>query len=139
MDSAVAARRLHVGGLPEDVREDELAARFRSFGSVRGVELIPVNAPGGKGNRGFGYVDLETSDAELARCIKTYKGTRWRGKTLTIETANPHYLERLRAEWAAAQEAATAAAAPLASALSGMLAAASPVEGAVEPFFFCFL
>ena len=89
--------RLHVGGLPENVRDDELATRFKPFGTVLGVELALANTPGASGCRGFGYVDLLSSEEQVQRCIKTYKGTRWRGRQLSIEPARPHYLKWLQA------------------------------------------
>lgn len=32
--------RLHVGGLPKNITQQEVADRFKSFGEVKGVELI---------------------------------------------------------------------------------------------------
>jgi hypothetical protein len=90
--------RLHVGGLPADVDEPELARRFQPFGAVVAAEVI--RATDGGQSRGFGYVSLQASEAEVERSIKAYTGTRWRGQKLSVWYANESYLDRLEREWA---------------------------------------
>ena len=108
--SAISTR-LYVGGFPPDVRESELAARFAPFGKVCATQLICDSATGAP--RGFGYVTLEAEEAAVERCLKVYRGTKWRGQPLHVQPANESYLARLQREWqqAAADEAEAALAA----------------------------
>ena len=78
--------RLYVGGFPPDVRESELAARFAPFGKVCATQLICDSATGAP--RGFGYVTLEAEEAAVERCLKVYRGTKWRGQPLHVQPAN---------------------------------------------------
>ena len=109
--SAISSTRLYVGGFPPDVRESELAARFAPFGKVCATQLICDSATGAP--RGFGYVTLEAEEAAVERCLKVYRGTKWRGQPLHVQPANESYLARLQREWqqAAADEAEAALAA----------------------------
>lgn len=104
--------RLHVGGLPADVDEQELKRRFQPFGDIVAAEVIRATDSGE--SRGFGYVSLLASEAEVERSIKAYTGTRWRGQKLTVWYAHESYLDRLEREWEEARsecEVAAAAAA----------------------------
>jgi len=104
--------RLHVGGLPADVDEQELKRRFQPFGDIVAAEVIRATDSGE--SRGFGYVSLLASAAEVERSIKAYTGTRWRGQKLTVWYAHESYLDRLEREWEEARsecEVAAAAAA----------------------------
>ncbi len=64
--------RLYVGGLPADIKQPELTARFTPFGQVAGCEVVPAKGldatPGCC--RGFAYVDLTPKDEQaLSRCL----------------------------------------------------------------------
>lgn len=67
--------RLYVGGLPQDIKKEDVAARFVSFGTVGACELsLPKNIePAGRSTatcRGFAYVELQPKDeVSLARCL----------------------------------------------------------------------
>ena len=37
--------RLFVGGVPYDVKREDLVKRFRTFGKVTNVELVPAKGP----------------------------------------------------------------------------------------------
>jgi hypothetical protein len=102
--------RLHVGGLPADVDEQELKRRFQPFGYVVAAEVIRATDSGE--SRGFGYVSLQASEAEVERSIKAYTGTRWRGQRLTVWYARESYLDRLQREWEEARSEREVAAAP---------------------------
>ena len=100
-----------MGGLAPDVGGDELRARFAQFGRVGSVDVIcdPDASPATTTTaattcRGFAYVDLEISDEALQKCIKVYSGSKWRGRQLTVQLAEPHYLKRLEEERAAMAE-----------------------------------
>ena len=87
--------RLYVGGLAPEVTADEVEARFRSFGHIRGVQLVR-DGLGDNNCRGFAFVDWEVSEASLARCMRLYAKTKWRGRQLVIEPARMDYMARLQ-------------------------------------------
>ena len=87
--------RLHCSGLGDDIDDEALAGRFKSFGAVQGVEIIRSSDGG---CRGFGYVSLEASEESVAKCLKVYRGAKWRGRSFTVEPANPDFLTRLQTE-----------------------------------------
>lgn len=111
------AVRLYVGGLPMHICEDDLASRFKPFGTIINVEILPAKQ-GHLPNvspqellstfhptrtekfRGIAYVELEPKDAtEIQKCIKLYNHSKWRGSELRVEPAQPSYLQRLQGEW----------------------------------------
>ena len=104
--------RLHCSGLGDDIDDEALAGRFKSFGAVQGVEIIRSSDGG---CRGFGYVSLEASEESVAKCLKVYRGAKWRGRSFTVEPANPDFLTRLQTEWQEAAVAEAEAAVKLAS------------------------
>jgi hypothetical protein len=70
--------RLYVGGLPEDIQQNEVSLRFAPFGQVKAVELAApkeLHLPGGetlKVPRGFCHVELDPKDGNsVARCISS--------------------------------------------------------------------
>ena len=84
--------RLHVGGLPETISVEEVTRRFANFGEVRDVELIMEKFPTRPQEplcRGFAYVTLETTSVLLEKCISTYSGCTWKGRTLRVSIAKP--------------------------------------------------
>ena len=86
--------RLHCSGIGDDVDEQALAGRFKPFGTVHAVEI--VRTPD-RTCRGFGYVSLEASEESIAKCLKVYRGAKWRGRTFSVEAAKPDFLTRLQA------------------------------------------
>lgn len=105
MMSPGAATRLHVQGLAPETTTKELATRFDPFGEVSGVVVVRAraNADGtydeSTASKGFGYVTLHARDAEqIAHCLRTYNGLRWRGKVLRISHAKEYYRDRLARE-----------------------------------------
>jgi len=100
--------RLHIGGLPTDITDEELPRRFQPFGEVLSSEVVR-NSDDGQ-SRGFGYVTLRAFEAEVQRCVKAYTGTRWRGQKLAVGVANESYMDRLQREWAEQLEVDEAAA-----------------------------
>lgn len=95
---SMAPVRLYVGGLPPDVDEEQLRARFTPFGAVSACSIAPPKVYGAVTfPRNFGHVELEPKDeATLRRCISAYNGCRWKGAVLKCALARPHHLERLR-------------------------------------------
>lgn len=122
-----STHRLHIDGLPSDVSDAELARRFTPFGEVREASVIR-GADGAC--RGFGYVSLHAAPPEVARCIKAYTGTRWRGKRLAVAPASEDYMTRLKREW---EEAAEQRRAEEAAAGAAAAAAAAERPAAHDP------
>jgi hypothetical protein len=103
--------RLHIDGLAPELTAKELATRFEPFGEVSDPIIVRerVDASGAaydeaSPSRGFGYVTLRPRDDEqLALCLRTYNGVRWRGRVLRVNYANELYLDRIARERAEAQ------------------------------------
>ncbi|CAG9462627.1 unnamed protein product [Pedinophyceae sp. YPF-701] len=95
--------RLFVGGLREDVTAEMLASRFKPFGVVGHIEIVPQTDQDGRATsrcKGFGYVELEPADDKsLAKCISLYHNSKWRGATLRVEPAKPSYLDKYGVTW----------------------------------------
>ncbi|OQR91582.1 hypothetical protein ACHHYP_20178 [Achlya hypogyna] len=109
--------RLYVGGLPLDVTEADLRARFGKIAGVS-IEALDMVLLGEKarGIRDFCYIDLrgpspEAEAAAVAQYQQAYHNTKWKGKRLRVEEAVPRFEARLAAERAAATAAVAAAAA----------------------------
>ena len=49
----------------------------------------------------FGYATVTGPPLEIEKFKATYSGSKWAGSIMRIEEAKMHYLEKLRAEWAA--------------------------------------
>eukprot|EP01129_Flabellula_baltica_P011140 TRINITY_DN4816_c0_g1_i1.p1 TRINITY_DN4816_c0_g1~~TRINITY_DN4816_c0_g1_i1.p1 ORF type:complete len:239 (+),score=55.94 TRINITY_DN4816_c0_g1_i1:18-734(+) len=64
---------LYCGGLPFNVREQEVESLFLPFGRVYKITL---------GHRDFGFVTMKTEDAE--RALRKLDGTEYKGKYLRI-------------------------------------------------------
>jgi hypothetical protein len=86
--AAVAMYRLFVAGYPESVTGAQLSGKFRSFGTVHGVEPIA--------GKPFAYVDVECAPSDLARLLKAFKNTKWGEAYFRVEVAKPDYLQRLQ-------------------------------------------
>lgn len=94
-DTAPTVVRLYVGGLAPDLAEADLRARFASFGTVKSIQ-VARDALDTNACRGFAYVNLEATEASVARCMKAYSGTKWRGRQLLVEHARVDYMQRLQ-------------------------------------------
>ncbi|KIY51749.1 hypothetical protein FISHEDRAFT_36457 [Fistulina hepatica ATCC 64428] len=96
MDEKVT-KRLHVSGLTPGLTKDDLSKRLSAFGTVKALdgfgELDGLGSP-----RNFGYVTIETTSANLAKCLNVLSGSTWKGAKLRIGLAKPDYSERLQRE-----------------------------------------
>ncbi|KAJ3407054.1 hypothetical protein HDU80_009778 [Chytriomyces hyalinus] len=88
-----------------EIRMDDTARLFIGFGTanvdaeaVRGLlaPLSQVKDVHLSTAKGCAHVTLNKDS--LAKCIKTLNGTKWKGSTLKVEPAAPHYLDRLAKE-----------------------------------------
>jgi len=101
--------RMYIGGLPLDVREDELMARFSKIKgcTVKKIDMI-MSGEKGAGFRDYVYVELEgeSRDIEqnaLEQYQKAYHNTKWKGKRLRVAEAKPDYMLQLQADWNSTQ------------------------------------
>lgn len=99
------AVRIHVQGLSAETTASELATRFEPFGEVTHPLIIRqrLDADGtydpASPSKGFGFVTLKPkSDDQLALCLRTYAGVRWRGHVLRVDYASEFYLDRISRE-----------------------------------------
>jgi hypothetical protein len=102
---SVESVRIHVQGLSAETSARELATRFEPFGEVTHPLIIRqrLNADGTydgtSPSKGFGFVTLRPkSDDQLALCLRTYAGVRWRGHVLRVDYASQFYLDRIARE-----------------------------------------
>jgi RNA recognition motif-containing protein len=77
---------IYVGNLSYQVSEEDVAAAFGEYGTVKRVQL-PVDRETGR-PRGFGFVDLET-EAQESAAIEALDGAEWMGRELRVNKAKP--------------------------------------------------
>ncbi|WVN87178.1 uncharacterized protein L203_102355 [Cryptococcus depauperatus CBS 7841] len=94
-NAEVITRRLHVGGLKSDITAAHIRDRFSHFGKVQNVEELQPDALGNP--RPFTFLTLETTSAQLKRCLNTMSGAHWRGALLRISDAKPQYNVKIHA------------------------------------------
>ncbi|MGH9460955.1 MAG: RNA recognition motif domain-containing protein [Vicinamibacteria bacterium] len=73
--------RLYVGNLPLAISEEELRELFEQHGVVQAVRL--VDDPHTGRPRGFGFVDMDAADAQLA--MDALHGKYFSGRILRVE------------------------------------------------------
>ena len=79
-------RNIYVGNLADDVTEDDLRATFSSFGHVASVIVVKDKATGRP--KGFGFVAMPAPH-EAQQAINGLRGTRLKGRELTVSEAHP--------------------------------------------------
>ena len=77
--------KLYVGNLSYDITENDLNASFSEFGAVISAKLITDNYSGR--SKGFGFVEMETADAEQA--IAALNGVEMKGRAIVVSEARP--------------------------------------------------
>ncbi|WWC58359.1 uncharacterized protein I303_100899 [Kwoniella dejecticola CBS 10117] len=85
-------KRLHVGGLTPAITAQHIKERFSSFGTVTNVEELKPDAFGQP--RPFTFLTLETTPAQLKKCLNILSGSFWRGTQLRLAEAKPDYTTR---------------------------------------------
>lgn len=78
-------KSIFVGNLPWSATDEELKSKFSEFGNVISARIVTDKFTGK--SRGFGFVDMEDSDAEKA--IAGLTGYKWNDRELTINEARP--------------------------------------------------
>lgn len=77
---------IYVGNLSFEVTKEDLSSVFAEYGTVKRVQL-PTDRETGR-PRGFGFVEMETEDAETA-AIEALDGAEWMGRALKVNKAKP--------------------------------------------------
>ncbi|XP_077458303.1 nucleolar protein 8 isoform X2 [Stigmatopora argus] len=90
--------RLYVGGLSHLITQKELKDRFGKFGQVEDVEVRTRRDDEGVPYKTFAYINLNTSDADLKKCMTVLNKSKWKGGTLQIEHAKESFLNKLARE-----------------------------------------
>lgn len=78
-------KRMFVGNLAPDTREEDVRVLFSEFGTVRGIDL-KMDVFSGK-CRGFGFVDMEGHEARAA--IAGLSGRTFKGQALRVNEEQP--------------------------------------------------
>ena len=79
------AKKLYVGNLSYDVKNNDLQQLFAAFGNVVSADVI-IDRDSGR-SKGFGFVEMEDADAEKA--IAMFHGAELDGRNLTVNEARP--------------------------------------------------
>ncbi|VDI20083.1 Hypothetical predicted protein [Mytilus galloprovincialis] len=91
------AKRIFVGGLSKEIKEEELTERFQRFCEVLNVQIKKkkVNdAP----DKIFAYVNVKSTPENLQKCISLYDKTKWKGSELRLQLAKENFITRLEDE-----------------------------------------
>ncbi|HZO89468.1 MAG TPA: RNA-binding protein [Chthonomonadaceae bacterium] len=80
------AKRIYVGGLPYSATEEDLENLFSAQGAVKDAVIITDRFTGQA--KGFGFVEME-NDEEADAAISALNGTKYGGRTLTVNEAKP--------------------------------------------------
>lgn len=78
-------KKIYVGNLPFTATEDQLRQLFAEHGTVESAAVITDRNTGQP--RGFGFVEMSTSDADKA--IKALNGQDMGGRSLNVNEARP--------------------------------------------------
>jgi RNA recognition motif-containing protein len=80
------AQKLFIGGLPFSTSSEALR---ELFSQVQGVQTVTVVTDRDTGqSRGFGFVEMETSEAADA-AVRKFNGYSLDGRTLKVELSKP--------------------------------------------------
>ena len=79
-------KKLHVGSLSYDTKEDQLQQLFADVGSVLSVAIITDRSSGR--SKGFGFVEMETEQT-AKEAIERLNNYELNQRTLTVSEARP--------------------------------------------------
>ena len=79
------AKSIYVGNLPWSATEEEVHSLFSAHGNVLSVKIVTDRETGRA--RGFGFVEMEDSDAAAA--VEALDNSSFGGRTLRVNEARP--------------------------------------------------
>lgn len=80
------AKKLYVGNLPYEMKEDELRNVFSEFKTITDVKIITDRFTGS--SRGFGFIEFD-EDAEAKEAIRKFNGHKIGDKEIVVNEARP--------------------------------------------------
>ncbi|MCL5010826.1 MAG: RNA-binding protein [Patescibacteria group bacterium] len=80
------AKKLYVGNLSYDTKEDGLKALFAKAGQVESCQIITDKYSGR--SKGFGFVEM-ASDEEAAKAVEMLNNSELDGRNITVAEARP--------------------------------------------------
>jgi hypothetical protein len=109
-EEEVKSERIYIGGLePPQLRPSDVQKRLKS---LDGIEIISVAIDDSKTFYHITARPLKNDDVTaLAIVSKNYNNVKWKGCKLSVKGARPHFLDKLRKEYADRQPAAVVVAA----------------------------
>jgi RNA recognition motif-containing protein len=78
------SKKLYVGNLPYQTREDALGSLFQEFGSVESVRVITDRQTGR--SKGFGFVEMSTEE-QAQTAIQKLNQSEFEGRKITVSVA----------------------------------------------------
>ena len=78
-------KKLFIGNLPSDAKEQDLKALFSEFGKIRSFQLITDIFSGQC--KGFGFIEMEGHEARAA--IAALNGKDFNGKPMKVNFESP--------------------------------------------------
>lgn len=78
------AKKIYVGNLSTDTKEDNLRALFSEYGNIVSLKIITDQYSGM--SRGFGFIEME-SEAEVKNAISSLNGHELDGKNIKVNEA----------------------------------------------------
>jgi len=76
-------KRLYFGNLSWDVTDADLTSAVTQYGKVLSARVVTDRETGR--SRGFGFVEVEDTDAQTV--IDSMNGVNWHGRALTVNEA----------------------------------------------------
>jgi len=98
--------RLHISGHPRNITAEGLAARFSPFGSVTCIDRLGILDGNGDAST-YLFLELQTDQKKLDKCINLLSGSTWKGSTFKIALAVPDYKARMATDMEQASIAGT--------------------------------
>lgn len=89
MSSTSASSTIYVGNLPPQVDESSLASFFSPFGDILSISVPSTSAPGGKRNKGFGFITFSSPDDALD-ALDNMNLNAIQGRTINVNLADPN-------------------------------------------------
>lgn len=95
---SVPAKRLYISKLPDFIKKSDLESKFAHYGKVASVEIIHRKNGVQENQPPFAFVNLETSNEEMFRCIRDFSNKKWKGEFVDVQVAKESFLSRLQRE-----------------------------------------